>query len=71
MILPYSVKLFCLCLASFFLLHAALGLAVWLVAPVAIRLMEKMQARMAARFLLFLRLLPILVAGVVGFLAII
>ncbi|MGA7622808.1 MAG: hypothetical protein WCA91_04455 [Candidatus Acidiferrales bacterium] len=65
MILPYFVKLFCLCLASFFLLHAALGLAVWLVAPVAIRLVEKMQARMAARFLLFLRLLPILAAGVV------
>ena len=64
MILAYSVKLFCLCLASFFLLHAAVGLAVWFAVPAAIRLAKTMRARMAARFLLFLRLLPILVAGV-------
>ena len=65
MILPYSLKLFCLCLASFFLVHGVLGLAVWLAAPAAIRLAETMRARMAARFLLFLRVLPMLLAGVV------
>lgn len=65
MILPYSLKLLCLCLASFFLLHATLGLAVWVAGPAAIRLAETMRARMAARFLLLLRVLPMLLAGVV------
>jgi Zn-dependent protease with chaperone function len=65
MILPYSLRLLCLCLASFFLLHAALGLATWLVAPAAIKLAERMRARPAARFLFCLRVLPALLAAIV------
>lgn len=65
MTLPYLLRLLCLCLASFFLVHAALGMAAWLVAPAAIRLAEKMRPRMAARFLFFLRLLPAVFAAIV------
>jgi len=64
-ILPYSLKLLCLCLASFFLLHAALGSVVWLAAPAAINLAETMRARVAARFILFVRALPMMLAGAV------
>jgi Zn-dependent protease with chaperone function len=61
--LPYLMKLYllrllCLSLASFYLVHAALGLAAWLGAPSAIRLAEGLRPRVAARFLLVLRLLP-------------
>ncbi|MGA8220534.1 MAG: M56 family metallopeptidase [Candidatus Acidiferrales bacterium] len=65
MTLPYFLRLLCLCLASFFLVHAALGMAAWLVAPAAIRLAEKMRPRMAARFLFFLRVLPAVLAAIV------
>ena len=65
MILPYSLRLLCLCLASFFLLHAALGLTAWLATPAAIKLAEKMRARPAARFLFFLRVIPALLAAIV------
>jgi Zn-dependent protease with chaperone function len=65
MSLPYSLRLFCLSLASFFLVHAALGLAAWLAAPAAIRLAETMRPRMAARFLFFLRVLPAMLAAIV------
>jgi Zn-dependent protease with chaperone function len=61
--LPYSLRLLCLCLASFFLVQAALGLVVWLAAPKAIRLAETMRPRIAARLLLLLRLLPTLLAA--------
>jgi len=64
MTLPYFLRLVCLCLASFFLLHTALGLATWQVAPAAIRLAEKMRARAAARFVFFLRLLPVMLATI-------
>jgi Zn-dependent protease with chaperone function len=63
--LPYSLRLLCLCLASFFLMHAVLGLTAWLVAPTAIRLAETMKPRAAARFLFFLRVLPALLAAIV------
>jgi bla regulator protein blaR1 len=63
MILPYSLRLLCLCLASFFLIHAALGLAAWLAAPAAIRLSETRRPRSAARLLFFLRVLPALLAA--------
>lgn len=65
MILPYSLRLLCLCLASFFLLHAALGLATWLASPAAINLAEKMRARPAARLLFFLRVFPALLAAII------
>lgn len=56
--LAYLPRLFCLALASFFLIHLAAGLALSLVAPAAIRLAERMRPRAAARLLLSLRLLP-------------
>ncbi|MDR3698090.1 MAG: hypothetical protein P4L56_00560 [Candidatus Sulfopaludibacter sp.] len=58
MTLPYVLRLLCLCGASFFLLHLALGLAVTLLTPAAARLAGRMRPRRAARFLLALRLFP-------------
>jgi hypothetical protein len=63
-ILPYFLRLACLCLAAFFMLHTVLAWAAGLAAPAAIRLAETMAARTAARFLLFLRLMPVLLAVV-------
>jgi hypothetical protein len=57
--LPYLLRLACLCLASFFLVHAVLGLVTWIVTPGAIRLAERMRPRAAARLLLALRMLPV------------
>jgi beta-lactamase regulating signal transducer with metallopeptidase domain len=65
MILPYTLRLLCLCFASFFLIHAALGLAVWTATPGAIRIGESMRPRSGARFLLALRLLPVTLAAFV------
>jgi beta-lactamase regulating signal transducer with metallopeptidase domain len=69
MTLPYFVRLVCLALAAFFLIHMALCLAISLITPTAIRLAQRMTARSAARFLLGLRLFPagfalLVVAGV-------
>jgi hypothetical protein len=66
---PYLMRLWCLCLASFFLLHLALGLLVSLTAPWVIPTALRMDARLAARLLLALRLLPsglaaLVVAGI-------
>src|SRR5580658_1599318 len=58
MILPYATRLVCLCLASFFLVHAALALMARLLAPSALRFAERRPARSAARLLLALRLFP-------------
>jgi Zn-dependent protease with chaperone function len=68
-IFPYLLRLFCLCLASFFVVHSILGLVVSRIAPYAVRVAERMTALSAARFLLCMRLLPVgaalfLVAGV-------
>lgn len=63
MILPYTLRLLCLCFASFFLIHAALGLAVWTATPGAMRIGEAMRPRSGARFLLALRLLPVTLAA--------
>jgi Zn-dependent protease with chaperone function len=62
MILPYTLRLVCLCLASFFLVHAALALAARCLAPAALRFAERMRAQSAARLLLALRLFPAAVA---------
>ncbi len=69
MIFTYIPRLICLCLACFFLVHLALGLLVSLAASRAIRRASRMDARLASRFLLALRLLPagaavLVVAGV-------
>lgn len=63
MILPYTLRLLCLCFASFFLVHAALGLAAWMATPTAARIGEAMRPRSGARFLLALRLLPVALAA--------
>ncbi|MGA3235687.1 MAG: hypothetical protein ABSG03_05270 [Bryobacteraceae bacterium] len=62
MILPYTLRLVCLCLASFFLVHAALALAARCLAPAALRFAERLCAQSAARLLLALRLFPAAVA---------
>ena len=58
MTLPYLIRLLCLSLAAFFLIHLTLGLIVSLIAPAAIRVAERSRPRWAARFLLILRMLP-------------
>jgi hypothetical protein len=65
MIFPYIPRLICLCLACFFLVHLALGLLVSLTASCAIRRASGMDAPLAARFLLALRLLPAGAAAIV------
>jgi len=62
MILPYTLRLVCLCLASFFLVHAALAVAARCLAPAALRFAERLRAQSAARLLLALRLFPAAVA---------
>jgi Zn-dependent protease with chaperone function len=68
MILPYLARLACLSLAAFFLVHAALGLAVSALTPWAVRAASRMAPALGARVLLSLRLFPaalslLLVAG--------
>jgi hypothetical protein len=55
---PYLVRLFGLSLASFFLLHAALGAVFAALTPLAERTAERMHPRRAAGFLLGFRLFP-------------
>jgi Zn-dependent protease with chaperone function len=65
----YVLRLFCLCLASFFVVNALLSLAASFASRVAIRMAETMRPRTAANFLLALRLLPFAlgVGTVLGF----
>jgi beta-lactamase regulating signal transducer with metallopeptidase domain len=63
MSLPYTLRLLCLCFASFFLIQAALGLAVFAAGASAMRIGESMRPRNGARFLLALRLLPVTLAA--------
>jgi Zn-dependent protease with chaperone function len=58
MTLAYLPRLFCVSMAAFFLVHSALGLAVALLSPGAVRAAQRMSSRSAARLLLTLRLLP-------------
>ena len=62
MILPYLARLLCLCLAAFFLVHAALGLPVWALTPWAVRYSSRILPVHGARVLLGLRLFPAAVA---------
>ena len=63
MILPYLLRLTCLCFASFFVLNSAAGLLVRFFSPSAIRFAESKSPRAAARFLIVLRLLPFALAA--------
>jgi Zn-dependent protease with chaperone function len=56
--LTYLPRLLCLVLASFFLIYAAASLIILLYTPRAIRTARRLTPRIAARFLLTLRLLP-------------
>jgi hypothetical protein len=56
--LPYLPRLFCLGLASFFLIHLVTALAIALLAPRAIRAVQGFAPLRASRLLLTLRLLP-------------
>jgi hypothetical protein len=57
-IVSYVLRLLCLSLAAFFLIHTAVGVIVSLVAPASVRAAQRMRARCGAAFLLTLRLLP-------------
>lgn len=61
----YLLRLVCISLASFFLIHLAVALAVSLIAPSAIEAAGRMRPIRAARMLLALRLLPAAAAAVV------
>ena len=63
MILPYLLRLSCLCFASFFVLNLAAGLLVRFFCKSAIRFAESKSSRAAARFLIVLRLLPFALAA--------
>ena len=54
----YLVRLACFSLTSFFLMNAVLALATSLSAPAAVHFGARLQPRLAARFILSLRLLP-------------
>jgi len=58
MMAPYLLRLLCLCLAAFFVIHSVVGLVVAAGGPAAVRAARRMRPRSAGRFLLALRLLP-------------
>ena len=62
MILPYLLRLLCLCFASFFVLNVAAGLLVCISSKSAIRFAESRTPKRAARLLVGLRLLPFALA---------
>jgi len=61
--MTYFLRLACVCLASFFLIHIALGLAVLVLTPLATRHAERLRPAAGARLLFTLRLLPISIAS--------
>ena len=58
MTLAYLPRLVCISLATFFLVHVALGIVVSSIARMAARLGESLRPWLAARLMLVLRLLP-------------
>lgn len=64
----YTLRLFCICSATFFLVNALVSFAVRFASGAAIRIAERMRPRSAAHFLLGLRLLPFVlgVSAVLG-----
>ena len=57
--LPYTMRLLCLCCASFFVIHLALALVARLGAGTAVRIAEHLKPSSAARLLFFLRMSPL------------
>ena len=58
MSLPYTLRLLCLCCASFFMIHVTLAAATQLSAGVAMRMAERLKPGYAARLLFAVRMLP-------------
>jgi hypothetical protein len=58
MSVPYWLRLLCLCLASFFVLNATLGLTLSVASRRILRMAEKLRPQSAAQLLFALRLLP-------------
>lgn len=58
MALPYLLRLICLCLASFFILHAGAAILVWIGAPAALRVADRARPAFSAKFLFFFRMFP-------------
>jgi len=58
MMLPYLLRLSCLCLACFYIVHTALALVASGVSPTALRHAERLKPRKAARLLFALRIFP-------------
>jgi Zn-dependent protease with chaperone function len=60
MIVSYSIRLICLCFASFYLVHLAIGLFALYLTPRIVRASASMHPQQAARLLLGLRVAPAL-----------
>ena len=58
MSLPYTLRLLCLCCASFFMIHLALAVATRLSAGTAMRIAERLKPSSAARLLFAVRMVP-------------
>ena len=58
MSLPYTLRLLCLCCASFFMIHLALAVATRLSAGTAMRMAERLKPSSAAHLLFAVRMLP-------------
>ena len=67
MTLSYSLRLFSLCFASFFLVHTAARVALRLAEHSVQRFADRLSPRVAARLLLFLRVFPAAIALVAVF----
>ena len=63
MMFPYLLRLVCLSLACFFLVHLAVGLVVHSIAPAVIRIAERMRPRRAAAMVLALRMAPLAIGA--------
>jgi hypothetical protein len=57
--LPYTLRLLCLCWASFFMVHMALAVVARLGSGTAVRVAEHMKPRSGARLLFLLRVSPL------------
>jgi beta-lactamase regulating signal transducer with metallopeptidase domain len=57
-ILPYTIRLLCLCFATFFVVHALSWLLVRGLSSTALRVAETMKPRRSSRFLFALRMAP-------------
>jgi beta-lactamase regulating signal transducer with metallopeptidase domain len=55
---PYTLRLLCLCCASFFMIHMTLAVATRLSAGAAMRMAERLKPGSAARLLFAVRMLP-------------